>query len=432
MRRRGTTWRSAPTRRPPQGLRPLGLCALLVAVGSAALLVVGLLPPPAAEGPTAASLPPELLREALTFDADLLAAIESYRRPRRVVAVLALAISVLVPAAAARALWSGRARRILRRVAPLPGPALQAAVAVTLVVLLTAAARLPLSIWTGIVQDGRFGFRTRSVTGWFVDHAVVVGGRALAIGGLTWAVVTLVRRSPRDWPARVTLLAAAAGLAGLLLHPVLVHPLLLPTGPLPDGPHRDAVLEVLARSDVDVPVLLGEASRRTTRRNAVATGLGPTERIVLHDTLLELTPEEVAALTAHEVAHLERRDPLRGVLAPVPSIALIAALVRRRLDVHGPPDVRRLAAAGALVLALEAASTPLAAAVSRTVEHRTDVRSVVISADPEAHLRVLRAFVTDGLADPDPPRWSVLLWATHPTPTERMIAVSGPSDPAMR
>ena len=428
MRRAAGSRRSEP-RQVTQASRLLGACALLVAVTSVALLVVGLLPPPTGGS---ATLPPERLREALTFDADLLADIDAYRGPRRVAAFAALVLAVMVPAGLSLALWSGRARRVLRRVASLPGVELQVAAAVTLVVLLTAFARLPISIWSGIVQDARFGFRTRSVPGWFLDHAVVGGGRALAIGALTGAGVALVQRHPRDWPARVTLLAAGAGLAGLLLHPVLVHPLLLPTGPLPDGPHRDAVVAVLARSDVDVPVLLGEASRRTTRRNAVATGLGPTERVVLHDTLLELAPGEVAALTAHELAHLERRDPLRGVLAPVPLVALVAVLVRRRLRAHGPPDVRRLAAAGAAVLAREAALTPVVAAVSRTVEHRTDVRSVAISTDPEAHLGVLRAFVTDGLADPDPPRWSVLLWATHPTPTERMAAVSGSSDLAMR
>jgi STE24 endopeptidase len=70
--------------------------------------------------------------------------------------------------------------------------------------------------------------------------------------------------------------------------------------------------------------------------------------------------------------------------------------------------------------------------VIRTVEHRTDVRSVIISQDPEAHVALVRAFVVDGFADPAPPRWSVLLWATHPTPAERVAAVSGGSGPTTR
>jgi Zn-dependent protease with chaperone function len=133
-----------------------------------------------------------------------------------------------------------------------------------------------------------------------------------------------------------------------------------------------------------VPVLLGEASLRTTRRNAVVTGLGPTQRIVLHDTLLELGPREVAAIVAHELAHIERSDPLRGVLAPVPLVLVVGLLARRRLD--GRMDLRTAAAVVALVLAVEVALSPVSAAVSRTVEHRTDVRSVALSVTGRARL----------------------------------------------
>jgi STE24 endopeptidase len=175
-----------------------------------------------------------------------------------------------------------------------------------------------------------------------------------------------------------------------------------------------------------VVVLVGEASRRTTRRNAVVTGLGPTQRIVLHDTLLDLDPREVAAITAHELAHIERRDPLRGVLAPVPIVLLLGLAARRRLA--GLPrehhlKVRALAVLAVAALAVESAVIPLSAAMSRTIEHRTDVRAVELTGDGSAYVAMLRAFVIDGLAEPDPPRWSVLLWATHPAPAVRIGAV---------
>lgn len=414
----------------PSG-RVLIVAALLVALASAVLLVTGL----TAErviSDTSSTLPAERLDELLRFDEALLAEIDAYRVPRRRVALVGLLIAVAVPAILASALMTDGAAPLVRAARRFPGTALPVGAIAAEVVLITGLVRLPLSVWSGVVQDGRYGFRTRSVPGWLLDQLVVLGGRALATGLLVAIVAALVLRHPNDWPARVTLLTAVAGLLAVLLHPIVAHPLLLPTRPLPEGEYREAVAGVLARSDLDVEVLIGEASRRTTRRNAVATGLGPTERVVLHDTLLELGPREVAAITAHEVAHLERRDPLRAALAPVPAVALLAVLVQRRLRGRPRPDVRSLAASVALVLALEAAATPLTAAVTRTVEHRTDVRSVVLSGDPEAHLVLLRAFVIDGLADPDPPRWSVLLWATHPTPSERMRAVSGVSGPATR
>jgi STE24 endopeptidase len=425
---------SAGPRRRPALLSSIAVSVVLLA---AALLVAGLVPEtgpvgPPAQGEPGAALAVDAVVQALGFEEALLAEIEAYRAPRRAAALLAFVLSVAVPLVMSWALRDGRATRTLTLAGLMTGRALQAAMAASIVVLLTALARFPLALATGLVQDGRWGFRTRSTPGWLLDHLLVVGGRALAVGVMVWMVATLIVRRPRDWPARVVLVTAVIGPLALLLHPLVAHPLLLPTGAMPEGPHKEAVVAVVARSDVDVPVLLGEASRRTTRRNAVATGLGPTERIVLHDTLLELEPHEVAAIAAHELAHLERRDPLRAALAPVPFVALIALLVQRRLRTRGLPDVRALTSAAALVLALEAAATPLTAAISRTVEHRTDVRSVAISEDPAAHVTLLRTFVTDGLADPDPPRWSVLLWATHPTPTQRVLAVIGADDPATR
>jgi len=430
--------------RPPRDVegRAWWLLASVVATASLVAVVGGLLPEPVVRAPGPGLTDSSDLALALAFEPEVLADIAQYRGPRRLATSIARSLAVLVPLMVAAALVGPRGERWVQPLRRIPGVALPVGAALAATAMVTTAARLPVSIWAGVVQDGVWGFRTRSVPGWFLDHLGVLVGRALLLALLTGAVVALVRRHPRTWPARLTVLAAVAGPVALLLHPLLVHPLLLPTGPMPDGPHRDAVVAVVARSSVDVPVLLGEASLRTTRRNAVATGLGPTQRIVLHDTLLELDPRAVAAITAHELAHIERHDPIRGVLAPVPIVLLVGLALRRRLADRPRArleEVRVLATAAVLVLAVEAAATPLSAGLSRTVEHRTDVRAVQLVGDTDAYVALLRSFVIDGLAEPDPPRWSVLLWATHPTPATRITAVldtpaqlSGSGDPTAR
>jgi STE24 endopeptidase len=415
-----------------------------VAAGAAAglstvVVLLGLLP----DGSGSWSMPGPELTLALSFEPDVMADVAAYRTPRRSVALASRMLAVLVPLGLAVALARTPAERSLRRLRRLPGVALPVGVALAAAVLLTALVRLPLSVWAGVVHDGAWGFRTRSVAGWVSDHLVVVGGRALLLGLLAAGVVVVVRRHPRSWPARLTVAVALVGPLLLLIHPLVVHPLLLPTVPFPDGPHREAVGTVVARSSTpDVTVLLGEASRRTTRRNAVVTGLGPTRRIVLHDTLLTLEPREVAAITAHELAHVERGDALRGVLAPVPLVLLLGLAARRRMAVlphERHLQVRALAVVAVAALAVESASVPLSAAMSRTIEHRTDARAVALSEDATAYVTMLRAFVIDGLAEPDPPRWSVLLWATHPSPAVRIataleaeVRLSGPVDLATR
>jgi STE24 endopeptidase len=405
--------------------------AVGAAILSTVLVVAGLLP----VGTTRPASVPGLAL-ALAFEPEVLADIAAYRAPRRMVTLASRIVAVLTPVLLALALARDPGERLLRRLtgatwarrrrgASLVG--LPVGVVIAVAIIVTAVVRLPFTVWAGVVQDGAWGFRTRSVPGWVLDHLVVVGGRALMVGLLAAVSVMVVHRHPRTWPARLTVAVALVGPLLLLLHPLVVHPLLLPTGPLPEGPHREAVAAIVARSSSpDVVVLVGEASRRTTRRNAVVTGLGPTQRIVLHDTLLDLDPRQVAAITAHELAHVERRDPLRGVLAPVPIVLLLGLAARRRLA--GPPREQRLQVHALAVLALaalavESAATPLSAAMSRTIEHRTDVRAVELTGDGSAYVAMLRAFVIDGLAEPDPPRWSVLLWATHPTPAVRIGAV---------
>jgi len=360
---------------------------------------------------------------AAGFDADLLAEVAAYRAPRRRVQLVLLLMSAVMPPVVAAL--------ILRRWTPAsPRLPMVAAVTAAGLVLATSLARLPLVAWTRVIHDGRYGFRTGSVVGWALDHAGAVLARAMLAAVVAALVVRLVQRDTASWPARVTVLVAAIGATGLLLHPLVVHPLLLPTGPVPPGEHRDAIMAVIDRSGLDVPVLMGEASLRTTRRNAVVTGLGPTRRIVLHDTMFELPPDEVAAITAHELAHVERSDPLRGVLAPLP-LLLAAGLGLRRWSRRSVGlTANTVVVAVAAVLALEAATAPLVAAASRVAERAADARAVELTGDTEAYEMMLRAFVTDGLADPDPPRWSVVLLGTHPPIGARIAVVRAVADAA--
>jgi STE24 endopeptidase len=382
-----------------------------------------------------------------TFDAAVLAEVAAYRGPRRIAGLALLALALVVPLAAAGLLLSGSRRAPppgdLTLSAPVPVPvpvqvqvqARQVAAWSASLVLVVALVRLPLLAWVRIVHDGRFAMRNQSAASWLADHLLAIGARAAVVALAAAGLTLLVRRSPHRWPAQLSVAATVVALLAVLLHPVVVHPLLLPEQDLPAGAHRDAVEAVVARSGLDVPVTLGAASIRTPRRNAVATGLGPTRRVVLHDTLLELAPDDVAALTAHELAHLEHRDLLRGALAVAPvalavALALAALSGRDRrvrhpaqtLDAGHVPTTRTLVAMVALVLALEAAATPLIAAHSRRIETAADARAVVLAGDPAPLLVTLRAFVIDDLTDPEPPRWSALL-ASHPSAGVRIRAV---------
>ncbi len=171
-----------------------------------------------------------------------------------------------------------------------------------------------------------------------------------------------------------------------------------------------------------------DASRRTTAVNAYVTGLGPTKRVVLFDTLLQrFTADEARVVVAHELGHVRRRDVPRGLIymalvAPA-ALQAAAALARRLQPASEDPDVATLAALALSAGVVGALLGPAAGRLSRAVETRADVFSLQLTDAPDAFISFERKIVAQNLADPDPPRWLVALGATHP-PAVRRIGVA--------
>ena len=150
-------------------------------------------------------------------------------------------------------------------------------------------------------------------------------------------------------PAGAGSVAFGAVLAALA--PVVLDPIFNEFTPLPEGETRADVLDARRRAGVRVgEVYSVDASRRTTAANAYVTGLGPTKRVVLFDTLLDrYSRDEVRLVVAHELAHVRHRDVPRGVLYAA-LVAPAAALGRPAAElgsVARARDARGAAGAGA-------------------------------------------------------------------------------------
>lgn len=376
---------------------------------------------------------PPLIGVATELDAfgpEVLSVVRAYVRPRRLGALAGMSVAVAVPVLAVTTSWG---RRIVVRLAGdthRRWPARGALVAVV-ITLAADVARLPVTFAFGYVQDGRYGFRTSGPLGWLRDWTLASGTGWLLTGIAAAGFVWLVARWT-DWRWILVWAATAGTAAVVLLGPVLFEPLWLPTRPLPEGPVREAVVPVLDRAGLgDTEILVGDASRRTTKANAYVSGLGPSRRVVLYDNLLELDPPRVASVVAHEIAHREHRDVARGVLLTatglLPAALVLGALLRSRwvasrFAPRGRADPRLVAVAVAFAAVATVVSLPVANAVSRRAEAAADHRALELTRDPGAAVAVQRAFVERDLADPDPPAWSQALWGTHPSPSSRIRA----------
>lgn len=344
----------------------------------------------------------------------------AYRRPQAALGVAAGLAQFGVLAGLARAAAA-------RRGAPPGSPPADVAGGAGLAIAL-AAAGLPF----GALARRRAlaaGLATQSWSGWAADTAKAQAIEAGMAGAGAAVVLAAIRRRPRDW-----WVGAAAGSVGLgaalaVVAPVLLAPRFNRFTPLPPGETRADVLGLAADAGVRVgEVFSVDASRRTTMANAYVTGLGPTKRVVLYDTLLDGFPrDEVRIVVAHELSHVRHRDVWRS-LAFSAVVALPTALLARELAAAmGAPGAAAggPAALPALALAAGAAGAPTVVSanrLSRAVERRADADALRLAGAPGALIAFWRGLAVRNLADPDPPRWRAAVFGTHPPVIERIGA----------
>jgi STE24 endopeptidase len=300
------------------------------------------------------------------------------------------------------------------------------------VVLLAEVVTLPFAAWRHTVVV-RYGISTQSWGGWAVDVAKSYAVGAI-IGGVTLlGFYTVVRFAPRWWWA-----FAAVGAAGLVVLlsfvvPVLVEPVFNKFTPMPDGPLRTALLALAERDGVGVrDVLVADASRRTRAVNAYVSGLGPTRRIVVYDTMLkEATPDEVISVVAHELGHTRHNDVRTGTLiGAIGTAAGVIALyllgswtgLLRLAGVSSIGEPRAIGLLLALATVAGLVGGPAQAFVSRRIEAQADAHALQLTGDPGTFEAMQGRLSAVNLSDPDPPAWEYMLSASHPSTVERMAA----------
>ncbi len=156
--------------------------------------------------------------------------------------------------------------------------------------------------------------------------------------------------------------------------------------------------------------------------NAAATGLGPTRRVILWNTLVRrFDREEVRAVLAHELAHHSRNHLWKSIawyaLFALPGAFLIAWATKRRGGMRDPAAVPL---ALLVLVVLQLVALPAQNAITRNLEAEADWVALETTEDPEAVAQLWRGFADEALVDPSPPTWSYLLLDTHPSMAKRV------------
>ncbi len=394
--------------RPP--VAPARLPLALAATAAAGAVGVRLLAP-------AVPPAPDPVDPTEVFDPGQLAKAKAFGRRRR---RLGLASTVVDAAVSGGLLWALRPGGAAERRFP-GGPVPEAAAASVALGFGSAAAGLPLAVASrranmevGLVTDTWKAWAGDLAKAQLVAAPIAAGGGALLVAGM--------RRFGDRWWLPGAAGGVGAAVLGVLIAPSLLDPIFNTFTPAED-PLRSRVLELAEQAGIEVDrVLVVDASRRTTAANAYVTGLGPTKRVVLFDTLLrDFTQAEVEFVVAHELAHVRHRDVPRAIaflsIAALPATAAVAELMRR---IGGGPDARAIPAVSLAMGAVAPVIAALSNVLSRAAEVRADAFAIGLTGDRQTPVDFHRAIVVKNVGDPDPPRWAQLLYGSHPTTVERI------------
>jgi STE24 endopeptidase len=164
--------------------------------------------------------------------------------------------------------------------------------------------------------EARFGFNRTTRPLFLLDLLKAWAIRLAFLAPVVIGIDYIMRTFGANWWLVAWGLWIASNLFAALIAPTLVMPLFNRFEPLSDGPLLTRVETLLARCGVAKRrIYTMDNSRRSSHGNAFFTGLGPSRRIVLFDTLsARLTNDEITAVLAHEIGHYKLRHIAQRII----------------------------------------------------------------------------------------------------------------------
>jgi STE24 endopeptidase len=255
---------------------------------------------------------------------------------------------------------------------------------------------------------------------WVLSSWLGLGGVFVSISIAVLITMALAGVFRRHW-----WLPAAPAFVAIALLVSFIGPFLIPDL----HPLRNEALKADARSlerEQGLPRIRVDVQRvhkDTTAPNAEATGLGPTRRVILWDTLLDgrFDRRQVRSVLAHELGHHSRNHLWKSIawyaMFALPGAFLVALLTRRRGGLYEPAA---MPLALFVVVALQVVSLPVQSIVTRRYEAEADWIALQTTRDPASARSLERKLAETSLSEPRPPGWAHALLDNHPTIMQRI------------
>src|SRR4051795_4353642 len=282
--------------------------------------------------------------------------------------------------------WSARMRAFASR--HVRWPFIAAMLYFVLLSLVTAILTFPLDLYGGFIVPHQFDLTNQSFAAWMGDFAKALAVNLIIFAPIAAVALILIRRIRRWWLA-LWLGSIPLIILGVLAQPLIIDPLFNNFQPLRDASLRQALLDEASRAGIENKrVYEVDKSKQTKEMNAYVTGIGPSARIVMWDTLLaKLDHDEVLAVMGHEMGHYVEKHLWKGIAFSVVLSFFVfwigQTLYERGLarwgsrwsvreergDPPAPPWLLALSTAIAFLL------SPVTSGFSRHIEHQADIFS---------------------------------------------------------
>ncbi len=296
-----------------------------------------------------------------------------------------------------------------------------------LLTLVTTVLEYPLSFTSEFLVPHRFALTDQTFGAWMLDFgkALLVN---LAIGSVLAALVLAGIRRVRRWWLVLWLGSIPLIVLAVLATPLIIDPIFNRFEPLRDGVLRQALLEEASRAGIEGSrVYQVDKSKQTKTMNAYVTGIGPSKRIVLWDTLLaKLDRQEILAVMGHEMGHYVLRHLWKGIAFGILVSFFGFYFAQRgyewglsrwgpRWEIAGPGDAASLPWLLLVSTLITFIISPVTSGYSRHAEHQADIFGLELTHFNEPMASAFVKFAEDSKQDPRPPAFIEWWRYSHPS-----------------
>lgn len=297
------------------------------------------------------------------------------------------------------------------------------------------ALALPLNIWGDFYLVKSFGLTPETMSAFLFRKGLSSLVTGVAIIFVISIAMAIVNYFPRRWSLLLGLFFATLTTFQSLLAPYYFEQNSSDLKPL-DRPALNArINRLLRKADLEhVRVLVEKVSDHSNKIDGYVAGAGPSTCFVLYDTVLKaFSDDEIEALIAHEISHIELGHLTKNVyetmllclFAPLLLQLLLPTIVRIAPSKWAIKEAKDLTIIPTVWLLLNITTLlilPIQNYNARNFEREADSRAITLTDKPESFMLELATFARANLNDFDPPAWAVSLFYSHPAPRERIEA----------